>query len=105
MWAFLLAPLSGVMVSALLTTLGSRQRTLRQAGLACLGAAAGVLLAGVSAYVTLTQIPDESWNCESDLGALGLVFGVGGVGIVLLVVMTLVGTILLLVSHGMGKRP
>ena len=70
-----------------------------------MGASAGVLLAGVTAYVTLIQVPQESWHCKSDLGALGLVFGVGGGGIVLLVVMALAGAILLLVSHGLGKRP
>lgn len=105
LWAFLFVPLSGAMVSALLTTTVRPRSKLRQAGRACMGAAAGVLLAGVTAYVTLIQVPDESWHCESDLGALGLVFGVGGGGIVLLALLTLVGTILLLVSHGMGKRP
>jgi hypothetical protein len=104
LWAFLFAPLSGALASALLTTMVRPGPSLRQAGLACMGASAGVLLAGVTAYVTLTRVPQESWNCKSDLGALAIALAMGGGGIALLVLLTLVGTILLLVSHGMGKR-
>ena len=98
-WAWLISPMSGVLAAVLFAATGRPRSKLRQIGLAFFGAAAGVLLAVVTSYVTLINVGCQDHSRTNFLGASYPVIGMGLGSGLLFVLLLLVGTVLVLVSH------
>lgn len=99
LWVWLIAPLS---VALAVVAFGAPSRAptkLRRTGLAFIGAASGVLLAAVTYWVTGINVGCQDHGRSGELAGAWLAVGMVLGSALLFIGLTLVGAILLLVSH------